>query len=117
MKKLISRFKNWCIKKLGGHTDEEVTALLRQPPLVHKYNFRPIILRTETTCNAGMLSTVVAKEEAQYKFLTEIMDQLGTALLDQNLVQISCMDDIPSGIRTYRAELAVISPEDLRNAR
>lgn len=117
MKKLIFRFKNWLIKKLGGHTDEEVTALLRQPPLVHKYNFQPIILRTEITCNEMMLSNMTAREEVMERFLSTFVSQFGKELLERNLVQISCTDDIPSCIRTYRAELAVISPDDLRNAR
>lgn len=117
MKKLISRFKNWLIKKLGGHTDEEVTALLRQPSLVYKHNFQPIILRTEAICNEMMLSNMTAREEVMERFLSTFVSRFGKELLDRNLVRISWTDDISSCIRTYRAELAVISPDDLRNAR
>lgn len=115
MKKLISKFKNWLIKKLGGHTNEETAALLRQSRLIRNYNFQPIILRAEKRCSGWMLESL-SDEESQAVFLTGMMTQLSKALLEQNLVQINCADDIPSGIRTYRAELAVISPEDRRNA-
>lgn len=115
VKKLIFRFKNWLIEKLGGHTDEEVMALSQQLSVVHKYNFQPIILRTETGYSAWQLGQL-SDAEVRSKFVAEMMDQFGKELLERGLVRISYADYLPACIRTYRAELVVISPEDWRNA-
>lgn len=110
VKHLILRIKHWLIKKLGGYTEQHV-----ENSRITAYPYKqinPIILRTEMRIAHHMMFSSMTEQERYNFFKQRLAQQIAERIVENNLTLVSCVDDVPSGERMYRAELYLIHPHD-----